>query len=127
MQDRRERLRKLVVVQEKLKLLHETRHAGYVAAAAREHADADELASRFDAEGSMASLFPELYHQRIASALSKEQANLRLAEIEAQRVATATARTNMVERVWKDATRDDERAKAERDRLELLGRKFNPE
>ena len=97
MQDRRERLRKLVVVQEKLKLLHETRHAGYVAAAVRERADADELADSFDKQGSMASLFPQLYHSRIAAALAKEQANLRLAEIEAQHVATATARTNMVE------------------------------
>ncbi|MBS3650359.1 hypothetical protein KEU06_17220 [Pseudaminobacter sp. 19-2017] len=127
MQDRRERLRKLVVVQEKLQRLHETRHAGYVAAAAKERAEANELANSFDAEGSMASLFPELYHSRISAALAKEQANLRLAEVEAQHVATATARTNMVERAWKDAAREDERAKAERDRLELLGRKPSAE
>jgi hypothetical protein len=120
---RKQRLRKLVVLQEKLKALHETRHAGYVAAAMKERAEAEELANRFDAAGSFASQFPELYNRRIASALGKEQANLRLAEIEARRVAVATARTNMVERAWRDASRTDERVKAERELLELLTRK----
>jgi hypothetical protein len=123
MTSRRERLRKLVVVQEQLKSLHETRHAGYVVAAAAASADAQELAARFDAEGSLAGLFPEIYNRRISTALGKAQANLRLAETEAQRIATATARTNMVERAWRDAARLDERANTERELLELLGRK----
>lgn len=126
MTDRAKRLRKLLTVQEKLKALHETRHAGYVAGAAAARADAEELADRFDAEGSMAMAFPDVYNRSIAAALGKERANLRLAETEAERVAMATARANMVERAWREVSRADERSRSERDLLELLARKQAP-
>lgn len=131
MTTRVQRLRKLVVVQEKLKALHETRHAGHVAAAAAARAEAEELAGRFDADGTLAMAFPELYNRRISTALGTERASLAAAEAEAGRVAMATARTNMVERAWREVSRADERGRAERDLLELLARKagkpFEPE
>jgi hypothetical protein len=123
MTDRAKRLRKLLTVQEKLKALHETRHAGYVAAAAAAHTDAEDLAERFDAEDSLAMSFPDVYNRHISSALSRERANQRLAEAEAGRVAMATAHTNMVERAWREVSRADERSRTERDLLELLARK----
>ncbi|MFI0848188.1 hypothetical protein [Mesorhizobium sp. IMUNJ 23232] len=126
MAEREKRLRKLLAVQEKLKALHETRHAGHVAAAAAARADAEDLAARFDAEGSMAMTFPDVYNRGIATALGKERANLRLAETEAQRVAIATARANMVERAWREERRADERSRTERELLELLARKAAP-
>ena len=79
MASRKERLRKLVVVQEQLKSLHETRHAGYVAAAAAAQEEAFDLVSRFDAPESMAGMFPELYHRRISAAISRHQDNAGLA------------------------------------------------
>ncbi|RWX58286.1 hypothetical protein EN780_37260, partial [Mesorhizobium sp. M4B.F.Ca.ET.089.01.1.1] len=65
MTTRKERLRKLVKVQEQLKALHETRHATFVAAAGAAEAEARELVEHFDADQSLAGLFPDLYHRRI--------------------------------------------------------------
>lgn len=118
--DRVKRLRKLLAVQEKIKALHETRHAGFAAAATAAAAEASELASRFDAAGSMAELFPDLYSRHIDAALSRRDESLRAAASEAEKVATATARTNMVERDYRDARRDHERVRGDRERLEAI-------
>ena len=120
MTTRRQRLKKLVSVQEQLKALHETRHAGFLAQAAAAAREADEIAASADAETSLSGLFPELYNRRIERALSREAENRDLARSEAERVATATARTNMVERSYREARRQDDRAKGERDRLEMI-------
>jgi hypothetical protein len=119
----KERLRKLVTVQEQLKALHETRHAVHLAAAAAAAQEAAEIAARFDAEDSMSGLFPEIYNRRISQALARQEQNLLLAREEAGRVATATARTNMVERAYRDVRRQDERDHADRERLEIIERK----
>ncbi|MDQ6433708.1 hypothetical protein RB623_06545 [Mesorhizobium sp. LHD-90] len=126
MADRVRRLKKLLDVQEQLKALHETRHAGFVASAVAARAEAEELAGRFDAEGSLAMSFPDVYHRRISAALSRERASQKLAETEAGRVAMATVRADRVERAWREADRADERGKTERDLLELLARKQSP-
>lgn len=123
MNPRKDRLKKLVKVQEQLKAFHETRHAGFLATAAAAAAEARELAESFDANDTLAPLFPELYNRRIAGALAREQANLESARGEAGRVATATARSNMVERAYRDVRRLDEREAADRERLELIQRK----
>lgn len=123
MTTRKERLRKLVMVQEQLKALHETRHAGFVSAAAAAGQEAGELAARFDGEESMSVLFPEVYNRRIGQALAREQQNLLLARDEAGRIATATARTNMVERAYREVRRQDDRDNADRERLEIIERK----
>jgi hypothetical protein len=123
MTTRKEGLRKLVIVQERLKALHETRHAAHLAAAASAGQEAEELAARFDAQESMSVLFPEVYSRRISQALARQEQNLLLAREEAGRIATATARTNMVERAYRDIRRQDDRDHADRERLETIERK----
>lgn len=123
MATRKERLRKLVEVQEQLKALHETRHAGFLAEAAAADEEAKALAERFDAPDSLGVLFPELYHNRIAGALARRDTKLADARREAALIATATARTNMVERAYKTARREDERQRGDRERLELIEQK----
>jgi len=123
MTSRKDRLKKLVAVQEQLKALHETRHAGFLAAAAAAEAEARQIVEHFDTDSSLASIFPELYHRRIANALDQQKASLENARQEASLIATATARTNMVERAYKDAHRRDERERSDRERLELITQK----
>jgi hypothetical protein len=120
---RRERLRKLVDVQEQLKALHETRRAGFLAEAVAADEEARAIAERFDAPDSLAALFPDLYHNRIAGALARRDARLEDARREAGLVAAATARTNMVERAYKTAAREDERQRGDRERLEIIENK----
>ncbi|TPJ25319.1 hypothetical protein [Mesorhizobium sp. B2-7-2] len=120
---RKDRLKKLVKVQEQLKALHETRHAGFLAAAVRAEAEAKELIEHFDTDRSLAGLFPALYHKRITDALGRQQQNLDNARQEAALIAAATARTNMVERAYKDERRRDERERSDRERLDLIMQK----
>jgi hypothetical protein len=124
MTSRKDRLKKLVKVQEQLKAFHETRHAGFLATASAAQAEAQELAESFDADGSLSGLFPELYNRRITSALTRKDASLESARGEAGRVARATARTNVVERAYREVQRMDERDQAYRERLELIQRKL---
>ena len=122
-----ERLRKLLEVQEKLKSLHETRHATHLASAVAAGRDAAEIAARFDASDSLSALFPEVYNKRIADALTREQESLRLAREEAAHLATATARTNRIEDHFQTAQRGEDRIRDDRERLDniqtLLGGK----
>ncbi|TIR96152.1 MAG: hypothetical protein E5X19_14460, partial [Mesorhizobium sp.] len=110
-------------VQEQLKAVHETRHAGFLSAAAAAESEAKELIGHFDADSSLAGLFPELYHRRIANALGQQKQNLESAREEATLIAAATARTNMVERAYMDARRRDERERSDRERLDLIAQK----
>lgn len=123
MTTRKERLRKLVRVQNQLKAMHETRHAGFLAEAAAAQNEAAELVGRFDAEDSLSSIFPDIYHQRIDKARARQVEQQQLARDEAGKVATATARTNMVERAYRDARLWDERLTADRERLDMVERK----
>ncbi|MEW9804451.1 hypothetical protein [Mesorhizobium marinum] len=121
MDARVQRLKKLLVLQEQLKAMHELRHAGFVAGAIAAKQEAAEIADRFNADDSMSGLFPEVYQRRIASALAREDANLQSAGREAANVAAANARTNMVERNWREARGADERQRGDRERLEIIG------
>lgn len=123
MTSRKDRLRKLVKVQEQLKALHETRHAGHVAAANAAETEARELIGHFDQDNSLSGLFPDLYHKRIAQAVVRQEKSLEDARQEAGLIATATARTNMVERAYKDARNRDERERSDRERLDLIAQK----
>ena len=125
MTSRKDRLKKLVKVQEQLKALHETRHAGFLSAAANAEAEARKIVEHFDTDTSLANVFPELYHRRIANALEQQKANLENARQEAALIATATARTNMVERAYKDERRRDERERSDREWLDLIMQKRN--
>jgi hypothetical protein len=120
MTTRKDRLKKLVGVQEQLRAFHEMRHLGYRAEATAAMRDAEAMRTRFDAEDSLSALFPEIYHRRIEQALERAARNLALAEQEAGRVATATARTNMIERAYRSASRQEERTRADSERLEMI-------
>ena len=120
MTTRVQRLKKLLSVQEQMKALHETRHAGFLAEVVAAKADADEIVDRFNAEDSMSGMFPDIYHRRIAAAGLRETANRDMAATEAGRIATATARTNMVERSFRQARDHEERDQADRERLDLI-------
>ncbi|MBZ9809843.1 hypothetical protein LB542_14810 [Mesorhizobium sp. BR1-1-9] len=123
MSTRKDRLKKLVKVQEQLKALHETRHATLLAAANAAEAEAKALVEHFDKDNSLSGLFPDLYHRRIAQAVVRQEANLESARQEAGLVASATARTNMVERAYKDVRNRDERERSDRERLDLIAQK----
>ena len=126
MTTRVQRLKKLLTLQEQIKALHELRHAGFVAEAASAKKEAADLVDRFNSDDSLSALFPEVYHRRIGSALSREDANKKLATGEAAKVATATARTNMVERNYRDERVADERQKGDRERLDIIGQRLKP-
>ncbi|AZV20311.1 MAG: hypothetical protein E5Y74_30310 [Mesorhizobium sp.] len=127
MSTRKDRLKKLVKVQEQLKALHETRHATFLAAASAAEAEARELVGHFDQDDSLSALFPDLYHRRIAQAVVRQEANLASARQEASLIAAATARTNMVERAYKDVRNRDERERSDRERLDLITQKRTQE
>lgn len=126
MTDRVKRLKKLLTLQEQLKAMHELRHAGFVAGAVAAKTEAAEIVERFNAEDSLSALFPEVYHRSIGSALSREEANMKLAAGEAAKVATATARSNMVERTYREARSADERERGDKERLEIIGQRLKP-
>ena len=75
----------------------------------------------------LAGLFPDLYHRRIANAVARQEANQESARQEAALIATATARTNMVERAYKDVRRRDDRERSDRERLDLIAQKRGQE
>ncbi|MBX3582140.1 MAG: hypothetical protein KF810_09610 [Rhizobiaceae bacterium] len=126
MPTRMQRLKKLLVLQEQLKAMHELRHAGFVSQSIAARKDADELVERFNAEDSLSGLFPDVYHRGIGSALSREDANLKAAAAEAGKVAIATVRTNMVERNYREARSSYEREQGDRERLEIIGQRHKP-
>jgi len=122
MAERRERLKKLVEVQQQLKALHETRYAGYVSGAARALEEAEELARRADAPASLAGLFPDVYNRGISAALVREKALQAKAKLELAKVATAGARVKLVDRTYRTVAAADERHKEESEGLELAQR-----
>jgi hypothetical protein len=127
MTSRKERLAKLVRVQAQLKALHETRHAGFLSQVAAADNEAVELIGRFDADDSLSSMFPDIYHRRIGKAVARKEEHAQLARDEAEKVAVATARTNMVERAYREARQWDERQTADRERLDMIERKTSSE
>ena len=126
MTTRLQRLKKLLTLQEQLKAMHEMRHAGFVAEAVAAKQEAADIVDRFNAEDSRSALFPEVYHRRIGSALTREDTNRKYASSEAAKVATAAARTNMVERTYREARVADERERGDKERLEIIAQRLKP-
>lgn len=122
MANRSQRLKRLVKLQEQIKALHETRHATYIAEANAARADATELLEALNAASPLPGLFPDLYNRRIGEAFALEEKKTAQAKHEAGQVATATARTNIVERAWREALRAEERASTEKEQLENVER-----
>ena len=126
MTGRRQRLAKLVGVQQQLKAFHEARHASLAAAAVAAGQEAKDIALRFDAPDSLAALFPDVYHARIADALDRERRLILEAERAAGDVAVANARGNVVERNYRDALRQELRQTEECERLDLIQDRRTP-
>lgn len=122
MASRAERLKRLVRLQEQIKALHETRHATHLSQAAAARRDADELLDALNAASPLPGLFPDIYNRRIGAAIDREAQETANARVEAGRVATATARTNIAERAYREALRLEERDAAEKEQLESVER-----
>lgn len=122
MSERTDRLDRLLVLQTKLKRLHETRHAGHVSAAVRARDEAADLARRFDTEPLVAQLFPDLYNRRIAEAVARGSASEAQAAVEARQVAEAMIRADRVEDALDAARLADQRRLEEIDALEIVER-----
>lgn len=122
MTSRADRLKRLTRLQEQIKALHETRHATHLSQAAAAARDAAELIESLNAASPLPGLFPDIYNRRIGAAKEREDRERLVAEQEAKNVSTATARTNIVERAYRDALRQEEREAAEKDQLEAIER-----
>jgi hypothetical protein len=120
---RKHRLERVRRLQEKLKRLHETRHAIHLSDAVAAEQEATEIRERIGAEGSLSEVFPEVYHRRAARANQRRLEGLARARDEADRVAKANARTDIAERNYEKARRDDERQRGEKDQLEEIERR----
>lgn len=122
MATRSRRLGKLMVLQGKLKALHETRQAGHMAASIKAREEAEDLRRRADMADSFASIFPDLYRKHISDALARSESEDRKAAEEAKLVATATLRMKRVGEAFRAARADEERQSEEREQLELVQR-----
>ncbi|CAG0966608.1 MAG: hypothetical protein F9K19_16880 [Rhizobiaceae bacterium] len=119
---RTKRLRQLIDLQQKLKAIHETRHAGFLREAAAADAEAEDLARRSQEASPLADLFPGLYARRVARALERKAEMTALAGKEARKIAAEEARTDVVRRNYREAVRQEERSGAEKEILEILSR-----
>jgi len=122
MEDRRKRLAKLVKLQSQVKSVHEARTAGHRNAAIMAEQDASAIAERAEAEGSLSSLFPDLYHTHHLRARSRQEKELVNAEREAALAAMAGVRGDIVSRTYREVSQEIERAKAEKEILEFVER-----
>ena len=122
MATRTKRLRQLIELQQQMNAIHETRHAGFLRDAAAAAAEAEDLARRSQEASPLAGLFPDLYPRRVAQALEKKAEMTELAKKEAGRIAAEEARTDVVRRNYREALRQEERAGAEKEILEILSR-----
>ncbi len=125
MTTRAERLKRLVRLQQQIKALHETKHATHLSQAAAARQEANEMLEALNAASPMPGLFPDLYNRRIGAAMEREARASDRAQQEASHVATATARTNIVERAYREAFRLEEREIAEKEQLENVERKLS--
>lgn len=114
-----ERLRHLVELQKKVTEIHEMRRANFLAQAAAADREAQEILEA-RSEGSMSNLFPEVYSRFVEKAIARGRENEALARAEGLKVATETARTNIIERSWREALREEERKAEERAALDAV-------
>jgi len=126
MASRSDRLSKLLHLQQRLKDVHETRRAGYLAASAKALEEAEDLRARSDATDSLSSVFPDLYSRHISEALERSARETAKADVEAKQVATATIRANRVEQQYRAALSIEERQTEDRERLEFIEQQWTP-
>jgi hypothetical protein len=126
MASRADRLGKLLHLQQRIKQVHETRRAGFLAASAKALEEVEDLRQRSDAADSLSSVFPALYSKHIAEALDRSAKEKEKAEAEAKQVATATIRANRVEQHYREAYALEERHAEDRERLDLIEQQRPP-
>jgi RecB family exonuclease len=119
MTNRSDRLKQIVKLQKKVTEIHEMRRANFLAQAAAADREAKEILEARN-EGSMSNLFPEVYSRFVEKAVARARENEALAQAEGLKVAAETARTNIVERTWREALRDEERKAEERAALDAV-------
>lgn len=120
MASRSDRLSKLLHLQKRLKDVHETRRAGFIAASTRALEEAEDLRQRSDATDSLSAVFPGLYSKHIAEALERSAKETEKADAEAKQVVTATIRANRVEQQYRAALGTEERQAEDKERLEFI-------
>lgn len=112
-----DRLRHLVELQKKVTEIHEMRRANFLAKATAADREAKEILEA-RSEGSMSDMFPEVYSRFVERAIARSRENDALARAEGLKVAAETARTNIIERSWREALREEERKAEERAALD---------
>lgn len=122
MSPRTKRLRQLIELQQQMKAIREMRHADLRREAAAAEQEAAALMAGVENQSPIASLFGDLYTKRIGAALSRKDEKDRLAREEAQRIASETARANIVKRYYQEALRQEERVAAEKETLDAVTR-----
>jgi hypothetical protein len=124
MATRADRLKRIVRLQRQIEALHETKRANHLSQAAAARQETTELVESLNASSPLPGLFPDIYNRRIGSSIEREDRENRNADAEAQKLANATARVKIVEKAWKEAARLEERDVADKERLEIVGRRL---
>jgi hypothetical protein len=122
MSPRTKRLRQLIDLQQQMKAIREMRHADLRREAVAAEQEAAALMAGVENQSPIASLFGDLYTKRIGAALSRKDEKDRLAREEATRIASETARANIVKRYYQEALRQEERMAAEKETLDSVTR-----
>jgi len=122
MVSRSDRLKRLVKLQDQIKMMHEMRHASHLSQATAAGQEVNELLESLNTASPLPGLFADIYNRRIGAAMTRQAQATAHADVEAGHVATATARSNVVERAYRDAARLEERTQEEKQVLENIER-----
>jgi len=115
-----QKLARLLLLQQRLKKLHEAKQAAFLREASAAEREAAEIAEQLQNPAGLSALFPDLYHKRIGRALARCDSNREKAAQESTKILEADARAKMVESAHREALRKSERADEEKAILELL-------
>lgn len=107
-------------MQSRLLHLHEAHHARLVSEANAAAREAQSILDRSYEEGSLSSLFPDLYAKKVTEALSRQSDKLREADHAAQHVAVARQRKDKIGDAFRVSRLADDRRHGEREILELI-------
>lgn len=124
-QPKHERLKRLVTLQQRVKALHDARHAAHLSEARAAEQEAAALIESLDDPKGVAALFPALVHARIASAFARRDANQKEASEEAGRSTAARARADRAGHAYRQALSQHEREREDKAILELLEQRFS--
>ena len=103
MTSRSDRLKQLVKLQKQVTEIHEMRRANFLAKAAAAEREVAEIMERRSSDNSLSHLFPDVYARFVEKAVERRRENEALASAEGLKVAAETARTNIIERSWREA------------------------